>query len=98
MVDQRLIEEEPAVNKEDILKVAQIALLYTQGAPHMRPLMSKVVSVLTSNAEILIQPTQPAFIDNNSRANRFVAVNIEEMEAPLVASSQAPVSISLEIS
>ncbi|GLJ34078.1 hypothetical protein SUGI_0685100 [Cryptomeria japonica] len=66
VVDRKIIEEEAEVNKEEILKVIQIAFLCTQRAPEMRPLMSKVVSLLTSNTEILPQPIRPASIDDNS--------------------------------
>lgn len=37
LVDTKLIESDPEVNKEEILKVIQIALLCTQGAPESRP-------------------------------------------------------------
>ncbi|XP_057854644.2 cold-responsive protein kinase 1 isoform X2 [Cryptomeria japonica] len=96
MVDERLIEEEPEVNREEILKIIQIALLCTQGVPELRPLMSKVVSMITSNTDILVQPTQPAFIDSESTPNELGSANVEWMEGPSVASSHATVSISLE--
>ncbi|GLJ34080.1 hypothetical protein SUGI_0685130 [Cryptomeria japonica] len=96
VVDPRLIEEERELNREEILKIIQIAFLCTQGAPELRPsLMSKVVSMLTSNTQILAQPNRPAFIDNKSRSNGFVSLNMEGMESPSVA-SHAPVSNSLE--
>ncbi|GLJ33751.1 hypothetical protein SUGI_0678390 [Cryptomeria japonica] len=84
-VDRRLIEEEPELNKEEILKVIQIAFLCTQGSPEMRPLMSQVVSMLISNTEILPQPTRPAFIDDNSTSNRLGSANIGWMEGSSVA-------------
>ncbi|XP_057854629.2 cysteine-rich receptor-like protein kinase 2 [Cryptomeria japonica] len=95
MVDRRLIEE-PVLNKQEILKVIQIAFLCTQGEPELRPLMSKVVSMLTSSTEILTQPTRPAFIDDNSTSNGLDSADVGWMVASTVASSRATVSISLE--
>ncbi|KAH9288587.1 hypothetical protein KI387_032704 [Taxus chinensis] len=92
LVDQRIAKEESEMNKHDVLKVIRIALLCTQGAPETRPSMSNVVSMLTSNSEILVQPTPPAFIDVSSNSD---TINIRWMESSMVASSQATISTSL---
>ncbi|GLJ33745.1 hypothetical protein SUGI_0678320 [Cryptomeria japonica] len=95
LVDRRLIGE-PELNREEILKVIQIALLCTQGTPELRPLMSKVVSMLTSNTTVFAQPSRPAFIDNYSTSKGLSSVNFGQMEPSSTATSQATLSISFE--
>ncbi|KAH9288585.1 hypothetical protein KI387_032702 [Taxus chinensis] len=92
LVDRRIVQGESEPSKEEVLKVIHIALLCTQGAPESRPSMSKVVSMLTSNSEILVQPTPPAFIDFICNSE---SINSAWMDSSTVASSQAPISISL---
>jgi len=48
---------------EQALRVIKIAILCTQGSWSLRPAMSEVLSMLSSNLEIPVQPTQPGFID-----------------------------------
>ncbi|GLJ33748.1 hypothetical protein SUGI_0678360 [Cryptomeria japonica] len=97
VVDRRLIESDPQVNREEMLKVIQIAFLCTQGAPELRPFMSKVVSMLTSNTQILAQPNRPAFIDNNSTTNTSLdSGNFGWMESSSGPASAATVTNSLQ--
>eukprot|EP01018_Ginkgo_biloba_P006021 Gb_41606 [translate_table: standard] len=49
--------------KEEALRVVHVALLCTQGTFNLRPSMSSVISMLTSDTEILVKPSQPAFIN-----------------------------------
>uniref|UniRef100_A0A0C9RSU6 TSA: Wollemia nobilis Ref_Wollemi_Transcript_14503_2331 transcribed RNA sequence n=1 Tax=Wollemia nobilis TaxID=56998 RepID=A0A0C9RSU6_9CONI len=99
VVDRKLMESSEC-KKEEVLRVIHIALLCTQGAPQMRPSMSAVVSMLTSNTEILVRPTRPAFIDDNYDPRGSIITNVGGLlvssstsEAP---SSNATVSISME--
>nr|ABR16548.1 unknown [Picea sitchensis] len=63
IVDSSLEGQYP---REQVLRVIRIALLCTQGSWALRPAMSEVVSMLTNNSEITVQPTQPAFIDDSA--------------------------------
>jgi hypothetical protein len=50
---------------DEVKQVAGIALLCTQASATLRPLMSKVITLLTSNEPCLPPPKQPPFIDAN---------------------------------
>eukprot|EP01018_Ginkgo_biloba_P034026 Gb_11949 [translate_table: standard] len=50
--------------QEQVLRVITIALLCTQGTAVLRPSMSQVMSMLTSDSEIVVRPTRPAFISS----------------------------------
>jgi hypothetical protein len=54
---------EGSYSSEEALRVIKIGLLCTQGAAALRPSMSRVVSMLTSEREHLSSPTRPVFID-----------------------------------
>uniref|UniRef100_A0A0D9X5C4 non-specific serine/threonine protein kinase n=1 Tax=Leersia perrieri TaxID=77586 RepID=A0A0D9X5C4_9ORYZ len=58
IVDPRL----ESFNKDEVLRVIHVALLCTQGSPNQRPPMSKVMSVLTGDAEIVETVTKPTYI------------------------------------
>ena len=66
---------------EQVSRVITIALLCTQGSLGLRPSMSQVVSMLTNNFEICVQPTQPAFID--TAAARPASLSITSNSATL---------------
>jgi hypothetical protein len=53
---------------EEGIRVIKIGLLCTQSATALRPSMSRVVSMLTSEREHLPSPTRPAFIEPDSVA------------------------------
>ncbi|OEL29308.1 putative LRR receptor-like serine/threonine-protein kinase [Dichanthelium oligosanthes] len=57
-VDPKLAE----YNGDEVLRVIRAALYCTQGAPHKRPPMSKVVSVLTGDADMIEGVTKPSYI------------------------------------
>lgn len=59
IVDPKLEGQYP---REEALRVITIALLCAQGSWRVRPTMSKVASLLTTDLEIRVQPTQPAFV------------------------------------
>lgn len=54
---------EGSYSYDEAMRVIKIALLCTQGAASLRPSMSRVVSMLTSEREDLSSPTRPVFID-----------------------------------
>ncbi|KAG8086948.1 hypothetical protein GUJ93_ZPchr0010g7983 [Zizania palustris] len=58
IVDPRLEE----FNKDEAFRVIRVALLCTQGSPHQRPPMSKVVAMLTGDAEVAEEVTKPTYI------------------------------------
>lgn len=51
---------------EEGIRVVKIGLSCTQAAAALRPSMSRVVCMLTSDGEHLLSPTKPAFIDVES--------------------------------
>lgn len=58
ILDPRLEE----YNSEEALRVISVALLCTQGSPHQRPPMSRVVKMLTGDIEVLEVVTKPSYI------------------------------------
>ena len=58
MVDPKLAE----FDSEEVLRVIHVALLCTQGSPHQRPSMSRVVSMLTGGIEVAEVVTKPSYI------------------------------------
>eukprot|EP01018_Ginkgo_biloba_P008799 Gb_41208 [translate_table: standard] len=60
MIDSNL---EEIKEKEETLRVVQVALLCTQASATLRPPMSKVVQMLTNKNHKLPVPTEPPFLD-----------------------------------
>ncbi|XP_044967599.1 probable LRR receptor-like serine/threonine-protein kinase At1g56140 [Hordeum vulgare subsp. vulgare] len=58
MVDPRLEE----FDSEEVLRAIKVALLCTQGSPHQRPSMSRVVAMLTGDVEAPDVVTKPSYI------------------------------------
>lgn len=58
MVDQRLEE----FDSEEALRAIKVSLLCTQGSPHQRPSMSRVVAMLTGDVEAPDVVTKPSYI------------------------------------
>lgn len=58
MVDPKLAE----FDSEEVLRAIHVALLCTQGSPHQRPSMSRVVSMLTGGIEVAEVVTKPSYI------------------------------------
>ncbi|KAG8067623.1 hypothetical protein GUJ93_ZPchr0005g15794 [Zizania palustris] len=50
-------------NKDEAFRVICVALLCTQGSPHQRPPMSKVVAMLTGEAEVAEVVAKPSYIN-----------------------------------
>ncbi|KAG8067622.1 hypothetical protein GUJ93_ZPchr0005g15842 [Zizania palustris] len=50
-------------NKVEAFRVICVALLCTQGSPHQRPPMSKVVAMLTGEAKVAKVVTKPSYIN-----------------------------------
>ncbi|KAL1332313.1 cysteine-rich receptor-like protein kinase 43 isoform X3 [Arachis hypogaea] len=69
LVDESINPNE--YDKEEVKKIIEIALLCTQASATMRPAMSKVVILLSSNNKGLfenIQPSMPTFIESTLKA------------------------------
>ncbi|CAM0902803.1 unnamed protein product [Alopecurus aequalis] len=50
-------------NSEEVLRVIRVALICTQGSPHRRPSMSKVVAMLTGDADMSAEEViKPSYI------------------------------------
>uniref|UniRef100_A0A0D9ZQQ1 non-specific serine/threonine protein kinase n=1 Tax=Oryza glumipatula TaxID=40148 RepID=A0A0D9ZQQ1_9ORYZ len=49
-------------NSEEVLRAIHVALLCTQGSPHRRPSMSRVVAMLTGDAEVGEVAAKPSYI------------------------------------
>uniref|UniRef100_A0A0D3G0C8 non-specific serine/threonine protein kinase n=1 Tax=Oryza barthii TaxID=65489 RepID=A0A0D3G0C8_9ORYZ len=58
VVDPRLTE----YNGEEALRAIRVALLCTQGSPHQRPSMSRVVTMLAGDVEVPEVVTKPSYI------------------------------------
>jgi hypothetical protein len=58
MLDPRLEE----FNSEEVLRAIKVALVCTQGSPHQRPPMSRVVAMLTGDVEAPDVVTKPSYI------------------------------------
>uniref|UniRef100_A0A453CQJ0 non-specific serine/threonine protein kinase n=1 Tax=Aegilops tauschii subsp. strangulata TaxID=200361 RepID=A0A453CQJ0_AEGTS len=58
VVDPRLEE----FDSEEVLRAIKVALLCTQGSPHQRPPMSRVVAMLTGDVEAPDVVTKPSYI------------------------------------
>ncbi|CAO2164034.1 unnamed protein product [Urochloa humidicola] len=59
IVDPRLKEE---FKSEEALRVIHVALLCTQGSPHQRPPMSRVVAMLTGDCDVTQVAMKPSYI------------------------------------
>ncbi|PVH36396.1 hypothetical protein PAHAL_6G065700 [Panicum hallii] len=63
--DQALGILDPRIEEfdgEEALRVIRIALLCSQGSPHQRPPMSRVVKMLTGDNEVTEEVTKPSYI------------------------------------
>jgi hypothetical protein len=49
-------------NPEEALRVIHVALLCTQGSPHQRPPMSRVVAMLTGKTEVADEVAKPSYV------------------------------------
>lgn len=58
ILDPRIEE----LDSEEALRVIHVALLCTQGSPHQRPPMSRVVKMLTGEIEATEVITKPSYI------------------------------------
>jgi hypothetical protein len=58
MLDPRLEE----FDGEEVLRAIKVALLCTQGSPHQRPSMSRVVAMLTGDVEAPDNVAKPSYI------------------------------------
>uniref|UniRef100_J3M1F4 Protein kinase domain-containing protein n=1 Tax=Oryza brachyantha TaxID=4533 RepID=J3M1F4_ORYBR len=58
IVDPNLTE----FNSEEVLRALHVALLCTQGSPQRRPPMSRVVAMLTGDAEVAEVAAKPSYI------------------------------------
>uniref|UniRef100_A0ACD5UUL8 Uncharacterized protein n=1 Tax=Avena sativa TaxID=4498 RepID=A0ACD5UUL8_AVESA len=58
MLDPRLEE----FDSEEVLRAIKVALVCTQGSPHQRPSMSRVVAMLTGDVEAPGMVAKPSYI------------------------------------
>ncbi|RCV10253.1 hypothetical protein SETIT_2G097500v2 [Setaria italica] len=58
ILDPRLKE----FDAEEALRVIHVALICTQGSPHQRPPMSRVVAMLTGKAEVADEVAKPSYV------------------------------------
>nr|CAB3452508.1 unnamed protein product [Digitaria exilis] len=58
IMDPRLEE----FDTEEALRVIHVALICTQGSPHQRPTMSRVVAMLTGKAEVVKEMVRPSYV------------------------------------
>lgn len=96
IVDPKLEGQYP---RERALRVITIALLCTQGSSGQRPAMSQVVSMLTTDIEIRVQPTEPTFVAAIPArpASSFTTAN-SESSTSVAASHQSSGSTSVAAS
>lgn len=59
ILDARIEESD---GEEAVIRVINVALLCTQGSPHQRPPMSRVVKMLTGDIEVPEVVTKPSYI------------------------------------
>ncbi|TKW31360.1 hypothetical protein SEVIR_2G100400v4 [Setaria viridis] len=52
---------------EEVLRVIRVALICTQGSPHQRPAMSRVVAMLTGKAEVAEEVAKPSYVITESQ-------------------------------
>jgi hypothetical protein len=58
MLDPRLEE----FDTEEVLRAIKVALVCTQGSPHQRPSISRVVAMLTGDVEAPSNVSKPSYI------------------------------------
>eukprot|EP01018_Ginkgo_biloba_P022352 Gb_24312 [translate_table: standard] len=82
LMDPRLDRE---AFSSEVTNVIQVALLCTQAAASLRPAMSRVLLMLSSDLEIEIRPTKPAFVEWTQLDSMRNGKRDEELE-PIVDS------------
>eukprot|EP00253_Pinus_taeda_P015453 PITA_15453 len=93
IVDPQLEGQYP---RKQALRVITIALLCTQGSWRLRPAMSKVPSLLTTDLEIRVQPSQPAFVgDAGARPACSTATAMSESSTSNASAHQSAGTVTL---
>ena len=88
-VDPKLTEH----NGYEVLRVIRVALHCTQGSPHKRPSMSRVVSMLTGDREVAEAVTKPSYITEwqmNARGQSSSGPGVENMSSVIHADEVVP--------
>jgi hypothetical protein len=82
---------------EQALRMIIISLLCTQGSSGLRPTMSQVVWMLSSDSEIRVKPTQPTVIDatSESRLNSSTTSKSSPSGAASSRESRGTVTLTL---
>lgn len=78
---------EGSYSLEEGIRVIQIGLLCTQAAATLRPSMSRVVTMLTSEKEHLPSPTSPPFIDVHSVGSTATSITPSDVHSAAAYSS-----------
>ncbi|KAG8066282.1 hypothetical protein GUJ93_ZPchr0004g38173 [Zizania palustris] len=84
IVDPELTE----FNEDEVLRAIHVALLCTQGSPHQRPSMSRVVAMLTGDVEVAKVVTKPSYISEwqiKGGNTSFMDSNVSGESSSLVA-------------
>ncbi|KAK1685176.1 hypothetical protein QYE76_046024 [Lolium multiflorum] len=91
MLDPRLKE----FDKEEVLRAIKVALMCTQGSPHQRPSMSRVVAILTGDVEAPDNVAKPSYITEwqvkGGGDTSFMSAELNEQ------SSMAPTTSSVHL-
>ncbi|KAG5146576.1 hypothetical protein JHK84_032119 [Glycine max] len=84
LVDETLNDNYDA---EEVKKIIEIALLCTQASAAMRPAMSEVVVLLSSNALEHMRPSMPIFIESKLKPHRDIFASTSSSTSNATASS-----------
>eukprot|EP00253_Pinus_taeda_P007409 PITA_07409 len=79
-------------NVEEALRCIHVGLLCTQADSSLRPLMSLITLMLSSHSVTLADPTQPAFVSENSTGCGPGVSQSASISSPSSAASHAPPS------
>eukprot|EP01018_Ginkgo_biloba_P030394 Gb_19704 [translate_table: standard] len=80
-------------SKEEVIRVIEVALLCTQASPTMRPPMSRVVAMLSGDAEVIPVTSRPGYITDWQYSNILAGANSKE-NAPTHSSTDRSTIIS----
>ena len=73
-----------AFDENEVIRVMRVALLCTQGSPTLRPSMSRVVAMLSGDAEVGSVTSKPSYLtdwDFNDITGSFLSENTQTSTA-----------------
>jgi serine/threonine protein kinase len=80
---------ESTCSKEEVLSVIEVALLCTQAVPTMRPSMSRVVAMLTSDVEVIPVASRPGYIKDLEYNNVIAGATSTGSTTPMHNSTES---------